>query len=45
MDEGSHWAGWVQYPFYLGYSNVGEVFEQGEGQTATYRGEKVELAF
>ncbi|MAK98975.1 MAG: alpha-xylosidase [Citromicrobium sp.] len=24
---------------------AGEVFEQGEGQTATYRGEKVELAF
>ena len=25
MDEGSHWDGWVKYPFNLGYSNVGRV--------------------
>ncbi|MEE3233077.1 MAG: zinc-binding alcohol dehydrogenase [Candidatus Latescibacterota bacterium] len=29
MDEGSHWAGWVKYPFYLGYSNVSEIIETG----------------
>ncbi|MEM7126437.1 MAG: zinc-binding dehydrogenase [Chloroflexota bacterium] len=28
-EEGSHWAGWVKHPFYLGYSNVGEVVEVG----------------
>lgn len=28
-EEGSHWAGWVTYPFYLGYSNVGTVEEVG----------------
>ena len=30
MDEGSHWAGWVKYPFYLGYSNVGEILETSQ---------------
>ena len=29
MDEGSHWAGWVRYPFNLGYSNVARVEEVG----------------
>jgi len=41
MDEGSHWAGWVQYPFYLGYSNVGEVFELGEGTDGYAIGDRV----
>ena len=31
MDEGTHWAGWVKYPFYPGYSNVGEVVALGAG--------------
>ena len=29
MEEGTHWAGWVRYPFYPGYSNVGVVEEVG----------------
>jgi len=29
MDGGSHWEGWVKYPFYLGYSNVGTIVELG----------------
>lgn len=29
LEEGSHWAGWVKYPFYPGYSNVGVVEEVG----------------
>jgi 2-desacetyl-2-hydroxyethyl bacteriochlorophyllide A dehydrogenase len=29
MEEGSHWDDWVRYPFYLGYSNVGQVEEIG----------------
>ncbi len=28
-DEGSHWANWVKYPFYLGYSNVAVVEQVG----------------
>lgn len=41
MDEGSHWAGWVQYPFYLGYSNIGEVVELGEGAAGYEIGDRV----
>ena len=41
MDEGSHWAGWVQYPFYLGYSNVGEVVALGEGTEGYAVGDRV----
>ena len=41
MDEGSHWAGWVQYPFYLGYSNVGEVVALGEGAEGYAPGDRV----
>ena len=29
LEEGSHWANWVKYPFYLGYSNVAVVEETG----------------
>ena len=36
MDEGSHWAGWVKYPFYLGYSNVGEIIDTGQ-QVGNYK--------
>ena len=28
-EPGSHWAGWVRYPFNLGYSNVARVEEVG----------------
>ncbi|MEK9655477.1 MAG: zinc-binding alcohol dehydrogenase [Halieaceae bacterium] len=41
MDEGSHWAGWVKYPFYLGYSNVGEVVELGAGVEGYAVGDRV----
>ena len=41
MDEGSHWSGWVQYPFYLGYSNVGEVVELGDGAEGYEIGDRV----
>ena len=41
MDEGSHWAGWVKYPFYLGYSNVGEVVEVGDGAEGYAIGDRV----
>ena len=41
MDEGSHWASWVQYPFYLGYSNVGEVVELGAGAEGYEIGDRV----
>ena len=41
MDEGSHWAGWVKYPFYLGYSNVGEVVELGAGVEGYALGDRV----
>ncbi len=29
FDAGSHWDNWVKYPFYPGYSMVGEVVETG----------------
>ncbi len=41
MDEGTHWAGWVKYPFYLGYSNVGEVVALGAGAEGYYIGDRV----
>lgn len=41
MDEGTHWAGWVQYPFYLGYSNVGEVVALGADAEGYDLGDRV----
>ena len=41
MDEGSHWAGWVQYPFHLGYSNVGEIIETGPSNKNYRLGDRV----
>lgn len=29
MDQGTHWADWVRYPFYPGYSNVAQVEKVG----------------
>ncbi len=29
LEEGSHWANWVKYPFHPGYSNVGTVEQVG----------------
>ena len=41
MDDGSHWQGWVKYPFYLGYSNVGTVVELGEDTEGFDIGDRV----
>ena len=41
MDDGSHWQGWVKYPFYLGYSNVGTVVELGKGTEGFDIGDRV----
>ena len=41
MDGGSHWEGWVKYPFYLGYSNVGTVVELGKGTEGYEIGDRV----
>ena len=41
MDEGSHWAGWVQHPFYPGYSNVGEVIGVGAAAEGFEVGDRV----
>lgn len=40
-EEGTHWAGWVKYPFYLGYSNVGEVAEVGADVEGYQVGDRV----
>jgi len=31
FDPGTHWDGWVKYPFYPGYASVGYVDQVGEG--------------
>lgn len=41
MDDGSHWQGWVKYPFYLGYSSVGTVVELGRGTEGFDVGDRV----
>ena len=41
MDEGSHWDGWVKYPFNLGYSNVGRVEEVGAGMQGFEVGDRI----
>ena len=41
MDDGSHWQGWVKYPFYLGYSNVGTVTEIGKDVEGLSVGDRV----
>ena len=40
-DPGSHWANWVQYPFYLGYSNVGVIERVGAAVSGFDAGERV----
>lgn len=41
MGVGSHWAGWVRYPFYLGYSNVGQIEQVGPGVEGYHPGDRV----
>ena len=40
-DPGSHWHGWVKYPFYPGYSCVGRVIKVGEQVTNFHEGDRV----
>ena len=41
MDEGTHWADWVKYPFYPGYSNVGTVEQVGKNVSDCSVGDRV----
>ncbi|MDE0100188.1 MAG: zinc-binding dehydrogenase [Truepera sp.] len=41
LEEGTHWAGWVKYPFYPGYSNVGTVERVGEAVEGYEVGDRV----
>src|SRR5262245_10273963 len=41
FEAGTHWDRWVQYPFYPGYSNVGEVVEAGEEVEGFAPGQRV----
>jgi len=41
FEPGTSWAGWVKYPFYPGYSNVGRVIALGEGVTDYQVGDRV----
>lgn len=41
LEPGTHWAGWVQYPFYLGYSNVGIVEQVGTAVEGYQVGDRV----
>lgn len=41
LEEGSHWAGWVKYPFYPGYSNVGVVVEVGPAVKGFQVGDRI----
>ena len=40
-EDGSHWDDWVTYPFYLGYSNAGQVEAIGEGTEGFEIGDRV----
>lgn len=41
FDPGTNWDGWVQYPFYPGYTAVGEVEEVGSAVTTLQVGDRV----
>jgi 2-desacetyl-2-hydroxyethyl bacteriochlorophyllide A dehydrogenase len=41
LEEGTHWAGWVRYPFYPGYSNVGTVEQVGTAVEGYQVGDRV----
>ncbi|MFC1717826.1 zinc-binding dehydrogenase [Candidatus Poribacteria bacterium] len=40
-DPGTHWHGWVNYPFYPGYSCVGRVIKVGKEVTDFSEGDRV----
>ena len=40
-DPGTHWHGWVKYPFYPGYSCVGRVIKVGEQVTDFREGDRI----
>lgn len=40
-DPGTHWHGWVRYPFYPGYSCVGRVIKVGDRVTQFSEGDRV----
>lgn len=40
-DPGTHWHGWVRYPFHPGYSNVGVVERTGSAVTGVAAGDRV----
>ena len=40
-DPGTHWHGWVKYPFYPGYSCVGRVIKVGGQVTELSEGDRV----
>ncbi|MCH8290333.1 zinc-binding alcohol dehydrogenase [Candidatus Poribacteria bacterium] len=40
-DVGSHWHGWVKYPFYPGYSCVGQVIKVGDGVEGIAEGNRI----
>ncbi|MEM7031916.1 MAG: zinc-binding alcohol dehydrogenase [Chloroflexota bacterium] len=41
LEPGTHWAGWVKYPFYPGYSNVGVVEKVGSAVEGYQEGDRV----
>jgi 2-desacetyl-2-hydroxyethyl bacteriochlorophyllide A dehydrogenase len=43
FEAGSHWDGWVKYPFFPGYATVGEVIEAGPEATSLTKGDRVVL--
>ena len=40
-DPGSHWHGWVKYPFYPGYSCVGQAIKVGDDVDGLNEGDRV----
>lgn len=40
-DPGTHWHGWVKYPFYPGYSCVGRIIKVGEQVTDFSEGDRI----
>lgn len=41
FDPGTHWDNWVKYPFYPGYTSVGEVLEVGADVSDVKPGDRV----
>jgi 2-desacetyl-2-hydroxyethyl bacteriochlorophyllide A dehydrogenase len=41
FDPGTHWDGWVKYPFYPGYTSVGEVIATGPGVRLLKVGDRI----